>query len=121
MLGSTILRPPSVLLLGHLRQHTQAAAWTNFREGNRARSRCVRESILRAFGVRLDSVCADLPPLDLPRDSLGLAMLVSKETERARGLTSQSVAVARATATKVYSPSYGAHSAWVLPKYLGPT
>ena len=54
-------------------------------------------------------------------DSLGLAMLISKETERARGLTSQSVAVARAPATKVHSPSYGAHSAWVLLKYLGPT
>ena len=43
------------------------------------------------------------------------------QLNRARGLTSQSVAVARAPATKVYSPSYGAHSAWVLPKYLGPT
>ena len=56
-----------------------------------------------------------------PGDSLGLAMLISKETERARGLTSQSVAVARVPATKVHSPSYGAHSAWVLLKYLGPT
>ena len=33
-------------------------------------------------------------------------MLISKETKRAIGLTSQSVAVARAPATKVHSPSY---------------